>query len=126
VTFDLRFSIVTISPLDPVFFLSLALSLLIAWPVGRALGALTLHVRDPWRRVLYLGPMWLLVGAVLLALPNVIVAVAYPLLRREDRESMVCVARIWPTFILPTLLAIGRGFAWLHRHRRAQVHISVA
>ena len=58
VQFDLRFSIVTISPFEPTLLLSLVVASLAAWFMGTGLGKLTGLVADPWRRRLYMGPVW--------------------------------------------------------------------
>ena len=103
-TFDLRSSIVTIGPLEPALLLSLVIASMVAWPFGRALAAVTRRLREPWRRAFYIAPLWLMVGAALFILPNLVVAGAYPLLHPADRDAMVCVAMVWPTFTLPALL----------------------
>jgi hypothetical protein len=111
VQFDLKFSIVTISPFEPALLLSLAVASVIAWFMGRGLGSLTARVADPWRRRLYMGPLWVLAARVFFFLPNLLVDLAYPALHPEDREAMVCVAMVWPTFLVPTivgLVAAGR------------------
>jgi hypothetical protein len=104
--FDLKFSIVTISPFEPAFLLSLVTASVVAWLLGKGLGRLTSSVVDPWRRRLYMGPVWVGSGLVFFLLPNVFVAWAYPALHPEHREATVCVAMVWPTFLLPTSLGL--------------------
>ena len=104
--FDLRFSIVTISPLEPALLLSLAIASLATWFMGKGLGKVTGLVSDPWRRRVYMGPVWVLAVIAFLFLPNLLVDFAYPALHPEDREAMVCVAMVWPTFLVPTLIGV--------------------
>ncbi len=103
--FDLKFSIVTISSLEPALLLSLVVALPVTWFLGM-LGKVTARVSDPWRRRVYLGPVWVLAAIAFFFLPNVLVVFAYPALHPEDREAMVCVAMVWPTFLVPTLAGI--------------------
>ena len=96
--------------------LALLAASLVAWASGRTLAAVTARVRDPWRRALYVGPLWVVVGLVLFSLPSVAVATAYPLLHSEDSDATVCVAGVWPTFVLPVFL--GYGIAVMRLRRR--------
>lgn len=114
-TFDLRLFIVTIGPLEPAFLLSLALASLVAWVSGLGLAAVTTRIRDPWRRVFYVVPLWLTLGLLLFVLPNVALRVAYPLLHPGERDATVCVACVWPAFALPTVLAYGVAVMRLRR-----------
>jgi hypothetical protein len=103
---DLRFSIVTIGPLEPALLLSLVVASLATWFMGKGLGKVTGLVADPWRRRLYMGPVWLLAGIAFFFLSNLLVVLAYPALHPEDREAMVCVAMVWPTFLVPTIIGM--------------------
>ena len=114
-TFDLNASIVTIGPFEPAMLVSLLIAILGAFGLGRALGAITRRVNDPWRRILYLGPVWLVVGVVMFALPNVVVAILYPLFHPEDRGALVCVAMVWPLFIAAPVLGYAVASVALRR-----------
>ncbi len=114
VQFDLRFSIVTISPLEPALLVSLVIASVCTWFLGKGLGNLTRRVEDPWRRRLYLGPVWVLASVVYFFLPNVLVDFAYPALHPEDRDAMVCVAMVWPTFFVPTGIGVVSALRALH------------
>ena len=52
--------------------------------------------------------MWVLAVIAFFFLPNLLVDFAYPALHPEDREAMVCVAMVWPTFLAPLLLVFSR------------------
>jgi hypothetical protein len=119
VTFDLRMSIVTISPREPALLIALLLASPLAWYLGKGLGRVTSFVRDPWRRRLYLGPLWVVAGLLFFVLPNVLVVLTYPLVHPDDREAMVCVAMVWPTFLVPTVLGIVAAARTVRRIRIA-------
>jgi hypothetical protein len=113
-TFDLGFSIVTIGPLEPALLLSLFTASLTAWPLGRGLASLTRAVKDRWRRRLYVGPIWLLSGIMLFFLPQAIVVGVYPFVHSEDGNAIVCLAIVWPMFVVPPVIGYavalrGRG-----------------
>jgi hypothetical protein len=115
--FELKASIVTVGPFEPALVAAIALALLGAVGIGRALAAITDRVKDPWRRVIYLGPVWFIGGLIMFALPNVAVAVLYPLFHPEDRGAMVCVAMVWPLFMAAPVAGYAVGAAAL-RHAR--------
>jgi hypothetical protein len=111
VTFDLsEFRIVTISPLEPALILSILLASVVSWIVGKGLGKVSRLVADPWRQRLYMGPVWLTVGLGFFVLPAVLVDFIYPALHPDERHAMVCVAMVWPTFILPLTVGIYTAF----------------
>ena len=124
--FDLRFSIVTISPFEPALLLSLALATLATWFMGKGLGKLTVLVADPWRRGLYLGPIWILAVTAFFFLPNLLVVFAYPALHPEDREVLVCVAMAWPTFLVPTIIGLVAAVRSLRAGVASRAAVSVA
>ena len=105
--FDLRSAVVTIGPFEPALLLSLALACFVAWFTGRGLARLTGRVADPWRRRLYVGPVWVLVALFLFVLPNVILVLIFPLLHSEYHGALACVAIVWPTFLLPTTVGLA-------------------
>ena len=115
-TFDLNTSIVTIGPFEPAMLAALVLAALGAFAVGRALASATARVDDPWRRVIYLGPVWLVAGLLMFVLPNVVVAILYPLFHPEDRGATVCVAMVWPLFLVAP--AVGYSVAGAALRRR--------
>ncbi len=117
--FDLKASIVTIGPLEPALLVSLVVALVLAWPAGVALGSLTARVADPWRRVIYLFPVWLIAGAILFALPNVLLVFAFRAMHPQFREAAVCVALVWPTFLLVPLLGFVAAVMRLRRRGRS-------
>jgi hypothetical protein len=115
VTFDLRASTVTISPHEPALWLSVLLAAALAWPLGSGLGKLTALVTDPWRRWLYMGPVWIVAALAFYLLPNIVVSIIYPLVHPEDRGAIVCVVMVWPTFLLPAALGVMAAARTLRR-----------
>jgi hypothetical protein len=116
-TFDLNASIVTIGPFEPAMLVSIVLAVLGAFGLGRALASVTARVDDPWRRVVYLGPVWLVAGLLMFVLPNVVVAVLYPVFHPEDRGATVCVAMVWPLFLAAPVVGYSvAGTALRRRH----------
>jgi hypothetical protein len=116
--FDLKASVITIGPTEPALFVSLILAGLVAWPAGSALGTLTARVLDPWRRALYLGPVWLIGGGGLLAVANILLVLVFRTMHPEYREAVVCVAVVWPTFMLAPLLAFAAAVQRVRHNRR--------
>ena len=117
--FDLTASVVTIGPLEPTLLVSVVVALLLAWPAGTALGALTVRVTDPWRRLIYLGPVWLLAGVLLFALPDLLLNAAFPAMHPEYRGAFICVALVWPLFLLVPLLGLVAAVVRVRRRRVA-------
>jgi hypothetical protein len=99
-------SIVTIGPSEPALLVSLALAALAAWYLGKGLGRATGFVTDRWRRRLYMGPVWILAAFLFFVLPNILVVFIFRAMHPDDREAMVCVAMVWPTFLLPAAVGI--------------------
>jgi hypothetical protein len=119
---DLRqMAIVTIGPLEPALLLVLALACVVAWLSGRALATLTFEVRDPWRRRLLVGPGWMVAGLVHFLLPDALLPWVYPLLNPDFRQASVCVAMVWPLFLLPAIVVFVAGWRCLRALRRAGV-----
>jgi hypothetical protein len=87
--------------------LALVLGLLLAWPAGRGLGAFTARVSDPWRRFFYLGPVWLIAAGMLFVLPHLLLEVTFRVLEPDHAGAMVCVALVWPQFVLVPLVGIA-------------------
>ncbi len=104
--FDLRASILTISLREPALWLALLVASLVAWFLGSGLGKLTALVTDPWRRRLYMAPVWLVGMFVFFVLPNVVVSIVYAVMHPGYRGAIVCVVTVWPTFVLPAALGV--------------------
>jgi hypothetical protein len=98
---DLTFAIVCIGPTEPTFVAALVLGLLAAIVAWRALARLGASVTDPWRRRLYLPPVWAIALFVLLFGPRLLLDVLYPLLHSHAR---VCTHFVYRAFYLPPLL----------------------
>lgn len=114
-------AIVTIGPLEPALIVSLFLASIAAWLLGKRLGRLTALVEDPWRRRLYAGPIWVLAGGVFFILPNLIVCVVFPVLHPAYAKAIVCVAMVWPTFVLPVCFGFLGAVRALHGGARRTV-----
>ena len=119
-TFDLHASIVTIGLSEPSLLVAILIALVGAFFLGRMLGHITRLTNDPWRRIIYLGPVWLIVGVTMLALPIVGVELLYPLFHPEDRRAMVCTVMVWPLFLtVPVLGYAVAGAALRGQHAAA-------
>jgi hypothetical protein len=112
-------SIVTIGPQEPALLISLVLAAVAAWYLGKGLGRATGFVTDRWRRRLYMGPVWIVAVFVFFILPNVLVVLIYWAMHPDEREAMVCVAMVWPTFCLPTVVGLIAAERALRRSRPA-------
>jgi hypothetical protein len=98
---DLSFAIHCIGPTEPMFLAVIALGVVASVMVWRCLARLGAVVTDPWRRRLYLPPLWAIAGLTLLLGPDLLLHVGYPLLHAH---AMVCTAFVWPGFLLPPLV----------------------
>jgi hypothetical protein len=116
--------IVTIGPLEPALLVSVLITLPLGWLLGAGLGGLTSHVKDPWRRVVYLGPVWVGAGLLLYVLANVVLVLVYPVLHPEDSQAIVCTFLVWPAFLLPPLGGYAAAIIRLRRHVAAPAGVT--
>ena len=111
--FDLSKPILPIGPFDPAVVVSVLLAGVVAWFCGKALGHRTMLVSRRWRRVLYMGPVWVIVGIALTCLTLLLFVASFQVLSGIQQGYITDWALA--TFLLPPVLCLAvAGMHVLH------------